>query len=103
MKITIKILLCDKHAPVGKLADAEVHFEGGELDELKLVGFAVWMRRDGNGCNVTFPSRQFMVHGDRRSFALLRSVGNPNSQNAIREAILQAYADCEREPDRLAS
>ena len=38
-----------------------------------------------------------------RTFALLRSVGNPNSQNAIREAILHAYADCEREPDRLAS
>ena len=61
------------------------------------------MRRDGNGCNVTLPSRQFVVHGDRRSFSLLKSVGNPNSQNAIREAILEAYTDCEREPDRLAS
>jgi hypothetical protein len=84
MKITIKILLCDKTAPVGKLADAEVHFEGGELDDLKLVGFAVWMRRDGNGCNVTFPSRPFVLHGDRRSFALLRSVGN---QRAIGSAL----------------
>ena len=41
MKITIRILLCDKTAPVGKLADAEVHFEAGKLDELKLMGFAV--------------------------------------------------------------
>lgn len=103
MKITIKILLCDQTAPVGKLADAEVHFDGGLLDGLKLVGFAVWMRRDGNGCNVTFPSRPFVVHGDRRSFPLLRAVSNPNSQDPLREAILQAYADCEREPDRLAS
>ena len=46
------------------------------LAGLKLVGFAVWERRDGLGHNVTFPARQFIVHGDRRNFALLRAVGN---------------------------
>ena len=35
------------HSAAGKLADAEIHFTGGELDGLKLVGFAVWQRRDG--------------------------------------------------------
>lgn len=103
MKITIKILLCDQTAPVGKLADAEVHFTGGAFDDLKLVGFAVWMRRDGNGCNVTFPSRQIIVHGERRSFPLLRTVRDPNAPSVLRDLILQEYADCEREPTRVAS
>ena len=52
--------------------DAEIDFTGGELDGLKLVGFAVWRRRDGRGQNVSLPSRHFTVDGDRRSFSLLR-------------------------------
>ena len=67
--ITIHILKTNGHSAPGKLADAEIHFTGGELDGLKLVGFAVWQSRDGLGENVSFPSRQFTVHGDRRSFA----------------------------------
>jgi hypothetical protein len=63
----------DKNTPIGKLADAELHFTDGELSGLKLVGFAVWERRTGNGRNVTFPARQYSVNGDRRSYALLRS------------------------------
>ena len=77
--------------PQGKLADAELHFTGGELDGLKLIGFAVWQRRDGVGQNVTFPARQFTVHGEKRSFALLRATGDPNVQDRVRELVLQAY------------
>ena len=43
---------------------------------LKLIGFAVWERRSGSGRNVTFPARQYVVNGDRRSFALLRPVAD---------------------------
>jgi hypothetical protein len=43
--ITIQILKTNGHAAPGKLADAEIHFTGGDLDGLKLVGFAVWRRR----------------------------------------------------------
>ena len=68
MKATVKILRNDRNIPQGKLADAELHFTGGELDGLKLIGFAVWQRRDGVGRNVTFPARQFTVHGEKRSF-----------------------------------
>ena len=50
--ITIKILKTNGHSAAGKLADAEIHFTGGELDGLKLVGFAIWQRRDGKGQNV---------------------------------------------------
>ena len=92
MKATVKILLNERDTPPGKLADAELHFTGGELDGLKLIGFAVWQRRSGAGQNVTFPARQFTVHGEKRSFALLRAVGDPSVQDRVRELVLQAYA-----------
>ncbi len=47
--ISIHIQKTNGHAAPGKLADAEIHFTGGELDGLKLVGFAVWRSRDGGG------------------------------------------------------
>jgi len=93
MKATVKILLNERDTPPGKLADAELHFTGGELDGVKLIGFAVWQRRSGAGQNVTFPARQFTVHGEKRSFALLRAVGDPSVQDRVRELVLQAYAE----------
>jgi hypothetical protein len=92
MNITVKIHRNDRSTPKGKLADAEVHFLDGELAGLKLVGFAVWGRREGTGQNVTFPSRHFDVHGDRRSFTLLRPIDDPNAQRQIRAIVLDAYA-----------
>ena len=93
----IKILPNEKGAPSGKLADAEVHFDGeGPLGGLRLLGFAVWDRRNGPGRNVTFPARTYSVNGERRNFALLRPIGTDTaSQNAIRDMVLQAYADFE--------
>lgn len=89
--ITIKILKTNGHSAPGKLADAEIHFAGGELDGLKLVGFAVWQQRDGNGQNVSFPSRQFTVHGDRRSFSLLRWIAKREAQDRLADVVLEAY------------
>ena len=91
--VSVKIISPAKGSPAGKLADAEVVFEAeaGPLSGLKLVGFAVWERRDG-GRNVTFPARQYSINGDRRSFALLRpSTDDRSTQDAIRECILDAY------------
>ena len=68
--MTIKITPNDKGNPVGKLADAELHFNDGVLDGLKLIGFSIWERRGGSGRNVTFPARQYSVNGERRCFAL---------------------------------
>ncbi len=92
--MTIKITPNDKGNPPGKLADAELHFTEGPLAGLKLIGFSVWEQGRGGtgGRNVTFPARQYAVNGERRSFALLRSVADPNAQNTIRELILEAYA-----------
>ena len=91
MNIEVKILRNDRSTPAGKLADAEIHFIDGELAGLKLVGFSIWERRDGNGLSVTFPARQFFFHGDKRNFALLRGIRNPNAQNRARDLVLRAY------------
>ena len=94
--MVVKIVPNDKANPPGKLADAELHFTDGVLDGLKLIGFAVWERRSGSGRNVTFPARQYAVNGERRSFALLRPAnGEANAQEAIRDAILEAYSRLE--------
>ena len=94
--ITVKITPNDRGNPAGKLADAELHF-GGEspLAGLKLIGFSIWERRGGSGRNVTFPARQYSVNGERRSFALLRPVVDTTAQNAVRDRILEAYAEYE--------
>ena len=55
----------------------------------------IWERRGGNGRNVTFPARQYAVNGERRSFALLRPVVDTTAQNAVRDHILEAYAEYE--------
>ena len=75
---------------VGRII-ARYEERGLKLAGLKLVGFAVWERREGPGRSVTFPARQFIVHGDRRNFALLRAIGDPSAQNRVRDLVLRAY------------
>lgn len=91
MDIQVRIRRVGVGAPAGKLADAEVHFGDGVLAGLKLVGFAVWARRDGTGNTVSFPARPFVVHGERRNFALLRAVHDLAAQQPLRELVLEAY------------
>jgi hypothetical protein len=91
----VKILLNEIGNPVGKLADAELHFSEGPLAGLKLIGFGIWERRTGSGRNVTFPARQYSVNGERRSFALLRPMTDISAQESVRQAILDAYAEVE--------
>jgi hypothetical protein len=93
----VKISRNDKGNPPGKLADAELHFSEGALDGLKLIGFSIWERRNGNGRNVTFPARQYSVNGERRSFALLRPLVDGDAQNRLRDLILQAYEEHEEQ------
>ena len=87
----------DKNQPQGKLADAELHFTDGALGGLKLIGFAIWERRTGSGRNVTFPARQYVVNGERRTFALLRPTnGDATAHDRLRELILQAFEEFEQ-------
>jgi len=92
--MTVKFFPNDRGNPPGKLADGELHFSGGPLDGLKLVGFAVWERK-GGGRNVTFPARQYSVNGERRSFALLRPIVDGGAQERLRALILEAYKEHE--------
>jgi hypothetical protein len=83
------------NAPAGKLADAELHFSPkapsrAEADRLRRVGRP---RRQRGRLNVTFPSRQYSVNGERRNFALLRAVTDGAAQDRLRQLILQAYSD----------
>lgn len=89
--MVIKITPNDKGNPPGKLADAEVHFTEGALEGLKLLGFAVWERRNGPGRSVTFPARNYAVNGERRSYALLRPTADTQAQDRVRDLILHAY------------
>jgi len=95
--MVVKITRNESGNPPGKLADAELHFSEGILDGLKLIGFAVWERRNGSGRNVTFPSRQYSVNGERRSFALLRPIVDATAQERLRELILHAFEEHEEE------
>ena len=94
--VTVKITTNDTGNPAGKLADAELHFVDGLLAGLKLIGFAIWERRGAGGRNVTFPARQYSVNGERRSFALLRPIVDASAQSAVRDRILEAYAEYEQ-------
>lgn len=76
LSFDVHIVPNEKGNPPGKLADAELHFDHGPLEGLKLIGFAIWERKGGTGRNVTFPARQYSVNGERRSFALLRPVAD---------------------------
>ena len=93
--MVVRITPNDKGSPTGKLADAELHFDNGDLAGMKLVGFAVWERRSGTGRNVTFPARAYSVNGERRTFALLRPMADTASQDRIRDLILHAFAEFE--------
>ena len=101
--MVVKITANDKGHPPGKLADAELHFDDGALEGLKLIGFGIWERRGGHGLNVTFPARQYAVNGERRSFALLRPITDGHAQERIRDFVLAAYVEYEQEATAAAS
>ena len=92
----VRIVPHESNTPPGKLADAELHFTDGPMHGLKLVGFAVWERKNGHGRNVTFPARSYVVGGERRSFVLLRPAGEGPGPEAVRELILRAFEDHEK-------
>ena len=91
--VSVRIVPNTTGNPPGKLADVELIFEAeaGPLRGLKLIGFAIWERRQG-GRNVTFPARQYSVNGERRTYALLRPAnGDTSAQDVMRDYLLEAY------------
>ena len=90
------VIVPPAHKAVGKLADVEVHFTEGPLEGMKLLGFAVWEPRSGQGRNVTFPARSFTGTGERRTYALLRPVTSESARQRVRELILDAFEEYEK-------
>jgi len=101
----IENVLRQLHDDSGKLRDERIEAARAALrrareqqhllDGLKLVGFSIWAR-SGSGYQVTFPARQYSVNGERRSFALLRPIGDTDGQERVRQLILAAFDDFER-------
>ena len=94
--VVVKIAPSEKGNPLGKLAEAELHFTEGPLSGLKLCGFGIWQsRRAGSPKTVTFPARFYSVNGARRSFELIRPIADTPGQDVLRALILAAYAEHE--------
>ena len=93
----VKILPNDRGDPPQKLADAELLFEEGVLSGLRLIGFSIWQSRRGHHSRtVQLPARTYFVHGERRTYALLRAVNDESSSEPVRRLILEAYAEFEQ-------
>jgi hypothetical protein len=86
----VKVIVNDKGTPIGKLAEAELHFDAAPLAGMKLTGFAVWERATGQR-NVTFPAKSYSINGEQRTFAHLRPIKDGAASDAIRDAVLAAY------------
>src|SRR3954453_4936066 len=93
MSIVVRIKPNDRGNPPGKLADAELHFTDGELEGLKLIGFAAWELRPRRWGNVTFPSRQWVGDGEGREFALLRPIADGRAMGRVQDLVLNAYEE----------
>lgn len=96
--MVVRIVPNEKGSPSEKLADAELHFTEGDLQGLRLLGFAVWERRagaNGPGRHVTFPARTYSVNGERRSFSLVRPLGDQQALDRVRDLVLAAYTEFE--------
>lgn len=101
--MTIKFNTDWRKAPSSLLAYAELHFDGGALDGMKLIGFSVHTDARGRK-TVQFPARVYSLNGERLQYALLRPHTDQASQERLTAIILQAYADWQDQlADELAS
>lgn len=91
----VKIVPNETQQPPAKLADVELLFEEGVLSGLRLCGFGIWENRAGRIRSVTFPSRTFLVRGERRAYALLRPLTDAGGE-PLRRLILQTYDEFEQ-------
>ena len=89
----IQIVPRRNNAPSNMLAEAEIIFDTvGELGGLKLVGFSIWEKKDGE-MFVTLPSRAFGTGSERRYFDFLRSTRDRHIEDTaeIKRRILEAF------------
>lgn len=90
-----------RNGPERLVSDAEVHFQHGPLDGLKLVGFALWRGADGS-IYTTFPARVVGQGSERRFFDFVRSAdGTAAPLRVVKAWIMDAFkAEQERSCER---
>jgi hypothetical protein len=91
----------DKGNPPGKLAEAELHFGGqSPLAGLKLIGFSILGTSRRQRPERHVPGA--VVRGERRPPQLRAAAPDVDTtaQEAVRERILEAYAEYEDAPER---
>lgn len=77
--------------PTRLVCEAEIVFDDGPLEGMKLVGFCLWRGADDD-MYVTFPSRAFGQGSDQRRFYdFLRSVNGAAGAKQVKDWILEEY------------
>ena len=75
----------------------------GDYNESLKLTKSVFIQGDrgpGDGVSITVPARQFVVHGERRDFMLIRPIEDPEAVHRMRRAILAAYEAEAKAPDQ---
>lgn len=88
----LEIIQPHARAPKWILAEAEVAFEGGLLDGVKLVGFTVTKSKSGK-LRVMLPQKDYMSGGQKQYFDFVRAVLHPSKVEELKEAIIAAYEE----------
>jgi hypothetical protein len=80
-----------ENGPEKLVCDAEIVFDDGILEGMKLVGFSLWQGAEGQTF-VTFPSRAFGAGSDRKYFDFLRSLeASSGEAKRVKAWILEQY------------
>ena len=80
-----------ENSPERLVSEAEIHFDEGALEGMRLVGFSLWRSPEGE-LYVTFPSRAFGSGSERRFFDYLRSTdGTLDGVKRVKAWILDEY------------
>jgi hypothetical protein len=79
-----------ENGPERLACEAEIVFDEGPLQGMKLVGFSLWRDPD-NAVYVTFPSRAFGAGSERRHFDFLRGVDGPADTKLVKAWLLEEY------------
>lgn len=90
MDAKIEIVPPHQRSPAWKLAEAEISFEGGVLDGVKLTGFTITEGRDGK-LRLTMPQKEYLKGGQKQYWDFIQPVLHPTSIGRLRDTILDEY------------
>jgi hypothetical protein len=86
----VEIVPPQPRSPAWKLAEAEISFEGGLLDGVKLTGFTIAEGRDGK-LRLTMPQKEYMKGGQKQYWDFIQPVLHTTSIGRLRDLIFAEY------------